>query len=299
MNKVRTPKERFEGLPDYAFEPHYVEIDGVRMHYVDEGQGDETVLCLHGQPSWSYLYRKMIPILAGKHRVVAPDFIGFGKSDKYTEIDAYTYEMHRDALVEFIKALDLTRITLVCQDWGGLIGLRVAGMLPERFDRLVIMNTGLPVGTEKTRFNIGFRIWQFYAMRVPSFTAGGIVQTATVNKIPDEVVAAYNAPFPDRSYMAGARKWPSLVPIKKTDPAAGDMRAAREALAKWDKPAQVMFSDGDPLTRHYAEIFRELIPTAKERPEITIKGAGHFLQEDQGQKIAGRIIEFIEETPID
>jgi len=294
MPVIRTPDERFENLPGYPFEPNYVEINNMRVHYVDEGAGDEVVLCLHGEPSWSYLYRKMIPILAKKHRAVAPDFIGFGRSDKYTEVEEYTYEMHRDMLKSFIEALDLSNITVVVQDWGGLVGLRVVTMLPDRFSRLVIMNTGLPTGEEDV--SEAFMNWRNFVERTPDLPIGMIISGATVQgkDIPPEVVAAYEAPFPGPEYKAGAKAWPLMVPISPDSPVSPEMRAAREGLAKWDKPALVMFSDQDPITKGGDKPFRERIPTAKDQPEITIKDAGHFLQEDKGEEIAERILEFMD-----
>ncbi len=296
MHVIRTPEERFSHLPDFPYEPHYLEINGLRIHYLDEGSGD-PVVCLHGEPTWSFLYRKMIPLLASGHRVVAPDFVGFGRSDKYTDAGEYTYEMHRDTLLKFIEALDLDRITEVVQDWGGLIGLRVAGMIPERFRRLVIMNTGLPTGDE----NIpeAFLNWRNFVERTPDLPIGMIVQGATMQgqNIQKEVVAAYEAPFPDASYKAGARAWPLMVPIKPDDPASAELRLARQGMARWEKPALVMFSDNDPITKGGELFFRALIPTAKDQPEIVIRDAGHFLQEDKGEEIARQIVQFIARSP--
>jgi haloalkane dehalogenase len=294
MPVIRTPDERFENLPGYPFEPNYVEINGMRVHYVDEGSGDEVVLCLHGEPSWSFLYRKMIPILSEKHRVVAPDFVGFGKSDKYTEVSEYTYEMHRDTLTGFIEALDLSNITVVVQDWGGLIGLRVVTMIPERFSRLVIMNTGLPTGEEE--ISEAFMNWRNFVENTPDLPIGMIVSMATVQgkDVPPEVVAGYEAPFPGPEYKAGAKAWPLMVPISPDSPVSPEMRKAREGLTKWTRPALVMFSDQDPITKGGDRPFRERIPSAKDQPEITIKDAGHFLQEDKGEEIAERILEFMD-----
>ncbi len=295
MPIVRTPEERFKNLPDYGFKPNYVEINGCRVHYLDEGRG-EIILCLHGEPSWSFLYRKMIPILAKKYRVLAPDFIGFGKSDKYTEMSEYSFQMHRDTLTGFIETLKLKDITLVCQDWGGLIGLRVATEMPERFARLVIMNTGLPTGD--IEMGEGFMQWRTYVENTPDLPIGQLMQMAMAD--PDhmtpEIMAAYEAPFPDRRYKAGAQMWPLLVPIRPDDPGADSMRLAREVFSKWKKPCLVMFSDGDPITRGGDLFFRALVPSASEQPEITIKGAGHFLQEEKGEEIADHIAAFIERT---
>ena len=298
MPIIRTSDERFVDLPGYPFTPHYVQAGPARMHYVDEGHG-ETILCLHGEPSWSYLYRTMIPPLAaGGNRVIAPDLIGFGRSDKYIDVADYTFQMHHDALVAFLDALALTDLTLVCQDWGGLLGLCLAAELPDKFARLVIMNTGLPTGDEPaTR---GFLAWQAFALHSPDLPIGRIIRSGTAqgDQMPDAVVAAYEAPFPDGSYKAGAKAFPALVPTSSDQEASAPLRHARRALARWRKPALVMFSDGDPITKGGDAFFRRLIPSAKDQPEITIAGAGHFLQEDKGEELAAHILAFLERTPL-
>ena len=297
MPLIRTPDERFENLPGWPYASRYVEVNGARIHYVDEGAG-ETILCLHGEPTWSYLYRKMIPLLAARHRVVTMDFVGFGRSDKYTEIKEYSYRMHHDTLVGFIEALDLRDITLVCQDWGGIIGLPVATEMPERFARLVIMNTGLPGGDMP--LGEGFMHWRAFAERVGRDMPVGLViaRSAVSVEITPEIQAAYEAPFPDGRYKAGVAAFPLLVPLKEKDPGAAAIRQARQALMRWEKPALVMFSDSDPVTGGADKLFRKLIPSAGKQPEIVIKDAGHFLQEEKGEEIAGHILAFMERTSV-
>ncbi|MHA2064216.1 MAG: haloalkane dehalogenase [Candidatus Thorarchaeota archaeon] len=293
MPIIRTPDERFENLPDFPYEPHYIEIKGLRVHFIDEGEGN-IILCLHGEPSWSYLYRKMIPpLVKAGYRVIAPDFIGFGRSDKYTERSEYSFELHYDTIENLVSSLDLANITLVCQDWGGMIGLTVAAMNPDRFARLVIMNTFLPTGEEQ--LSEGFLAWRAFAERTPDLIASMVVRGATISgrSLPPEVLAAYDAPFPDKRYKAGMQIFPLLVPITPDMQGATEMKEARKRLADWNKPALVMFSDSDPVMVGYDRFFRELIPTAKEQPQITIEQAAHFLQEDKGEEIAQYIIEFL------
>ena len=295
MRLLRTPDERFENLPGFPYEPHYVEAHGIRMHYIDVGDGD-PVLCLHGEPSWSYLYRKMVPRLSRDHRVIAPDLIGFGRSDKPAERSDYTYALHYDALVSFVTALDLQCITLVCQDWGGLLGLPLVAEHQDRFIRLVIMNTGLPDG--KHVLGPGFMRWREMAAQMQDMPVGAVLQMGTVTDLPDTVRAAYDAPFPNASYKSGAHQFPLLVPLSADDEAVPYMRHAKEVLAQWKKPALVLFSDRDPVTGGGDRVMRDLIPAAKEEAEITIRDAGHYLQEDKGEEIAGHIAAFLQRRPV-
>jgi haloalkane dehalogenase len=298
MRCLRTPDERFASLPGYDFAPHYLEVPDdeggtLRVHYLDQGPRDgQVVLCMHGEPSWSYLYRKMIPVLVGAgHRVVAPDLVGFGRSDKPTEQTDYTYARHVAWMTALVVELDLEGITLVCQDWGGLIGLRIAAENPERFARLCVANTGLPTG-EQTMPE-AFMNWREFSRTAPEFPVGAIINGGTTTDLPPEVVAAYDAPFPDDSYQAGARIFPSLVPIAPDDPAAEANQRAWEVLKRWDKPVLTAFSDSDPITRGGESVFHKLVPGAHGEPHTTIEGGGHFLQEDRGEVLARVIVDWM------
>lgn len=297
MPIIRTPEERFANLPGYTFKPNYLHVNDARVHYVDEGDG-EVILCLHGEPTWSYLYRHMIPPLSERFRVIAPDFIGFGRSDKYTEQNEYSFDMHMNTLKVFIESLDLERITLVVQDWGGLIGLGVLADMPERFSRLVIMNTGLPTG--ETAPTKGFLTWRKYAERTADLPVGKIIQRSAApgNQLAEDIIAAYEAPFPTQEYKAGAQVWPLLVPVNIDDPGADQMRKSKEVLMKWEKPALVAFSDSEPITKGGDRFFRKIIPSAAKEPEVIIERAGHFLQEEKGAEIAQKIIDFSLRNPI-
>ena len=296
MQVFRTSDERFANLAGFNFDPHYLEISGLRVHFLDEGSAEVTpVLLLHGEPSWCYLYRKMIPILtAAGHRAVAPDLIGFGRSDKLPNRDDYSYQFHVDIVAGFVEALDLTEITLVGQDWGGLIGLRVAAEHPDRFARLVASNTALPTGDRP--MSESFLRWRDYSQRVPLLHCGEIVKGACQSQLKPEVVAAYDAPFPDESFKAGARAFPMLVPISPDDPAAAPNQRAWEVLRRWEKPFLTAFSDGDPITRGQDVVFQRLVPGAQGQPHTTIIGAGHFLQEDKGEELAAVVVDFIART---
>jgi pimeloyl-ACP methyl ester carboxylesterase len=288
----RTPDDRFRSLPGYPFSPHYLETGGARMHYVDEGRG-EVVLCLHGEPTWSFLYRKMIPPLARHYRLLAPDFFGFGRSDKFTERAEYSFQMHRDSLVAFMDRLGLDGITLVAHDWGGLIGLRVVGEMPDRFTRLVLMNTALGTGEPP---GPGFMAWRAYMATNPDLDVAALLARAIAQdaSLPPDVLAAYAAPFPDRSYKEGVHAFPMLVPITPDAPGAAASRAARDVLAKWTRPCLLMFGDKDPVLGVPAgRVLERLIPSAGEL--IVIRDAGHFLQEDRGEELAARILAFMQD----
>ena len=298
MDVLRTPDERFAGLPDFPFQPRYVEVpsgDGgtLRLHYLDEGPPDAgPVLLMHGEPSWAYLYRKMISVLVDAgHRAVVPDLVGFGRSDKPARREDYTYQRHVDWMRAFIETLDLRDITLFCQDWGGLIGLRLAAEHTDRFARIVAANTGLPTGDQTP--GEAFLRWQRYSQETPEFHIGGIIKGGCATDLPSEVIAAYDAPFPDDSYKAGARVFPALVPTAPDDPAAEPNRKAWDVLRRWEKPLLTAFSDSDPITRGGERPLQKLIPGAAGQPHTTIVGAGHFLQEDKGPELAVVVADFI------
>ncbi len=286
MDVFRTPDERFEDLPGYSYEPNYVEVDGLRLHHVDEGSGS-TVLCFHGEPSWSYLYRHMLERLVGEgHRVVCPDLVGFGRSDKPTDQAWYTYERHCETVTRHLDQVELEDVTVVVQDWGGPIGLRWAVEHADRVGRLVILNTGLFTG----RVSKGFMAWREFAERTPDLPVGMIIQGATTTDLPEDVVAAYEAPFPNPESKAGAQRFPLLVPLSPDDPGVPEMQAVTDALRSWDEPALVAFSDTDPVFPFpkAGEQFTQLIPTAGE--QVRIEGAAHFLQEDRGCEIADAML---------
>ncbi|MFX1579107.1 MAG: haloalkane dehalogenase [Promethearchaeota archaeon] len=314
---LRTPESRFENLPEFLFSPNYMEIDGLRIHYVDEGPNDtHPILLMHGEPSWSYLYRKMIPpLVESGYRTIAPDLIGFGKSDKPLSTKSHSYQRHVDIMLEFVRQLSLQNITMFCQDWGGLIGLRVVGEDPERFARIIVANTGLPSAKgfnarigyplfklrirrlrrnaeEEFRRNPNLMTWVAYTQSVPEIPIGDIAQSATVTKLSSEVVKAYEAPFPDASYKAGPKIMPYLVPSQLS----ANRKVWDNVLTKWRKPFLTAFSDKDPITSGNEKYFQKMIPGARDREHVTIKNAGHFLQEDKGEELAQVILDFCESS---
>ncbi|HUY64541.1 MAG TPA: haloalkane dehalogenase [Acidimicrobiales bacterium] len=305
MKSLRTPDERFHDLPGFTFEPHYVEVpagdgDGtLRVHYLDEGPAHaaETILLMHGEPSWCYLYRTMVtPLVGAGFRVVAPDLVGFGRSDKPAERGEYTYARHVEWMrAALFDALDLSGLTVVGQDWGGLVGLRLVAEHPGRFRRVVAANTGLPTGD--TSMGEAFLAWQRFSQETPEMPVGRIVSGGCTTDLATEVVAAYDAPFPDESYKEGARQFPLLVPTSPDDPATAANRSAWEVLKEWDKPFLCAYSDSDPITKGADQLFLALVPGTKGQDHTTIAGGGHFLQEDRGHELAKAVIDFVHTNP--
>jgi haloalkane dehalogenase len=289
---VRTPDSRFANLPDYPFGPHYVDVDGLRVHYVDEGPREAApVLMLHGEPTWSYLYRSMIPVFAGAGmRAVAPDLIGFGKSDKPTSRDAYSYQQHMDWLTRWLETVDLRGITLICQDWGSLLGLRLAAENPDRFDQIVVANGFLPTGDRDP--GPAFKIWRAFAAYSPIFPIGRIVATGTRRSLSPGERAAYDAPFPSTKYKVAARAFPALVPTSPEDPAAPANLRAWDALGRWEKPFLTLFGKHDPILGKADGPLLEHVPGTKGQPHDRLAG-GHFIQEDVGPEIAQRTVDWI------
>ena len=296
MDVLRTPQDRFKGLADWPYEPSFVNVNGVRIAYYDVGPPrSSVVLLLHGEPTWSYLYRSVIPPLtAAGFRVFAVDLVGFGQSDKPASPSDYTYQRH----VEWLEAvvidhLDLSDATMFCHDWGGLIGLRLVARHSERFARVVAANTYLPTGKQPPGGD--FLSWREYSQAAPVLQIGNIVDSASLTNLPPEVIAAYDAPFPDERFKAGARQFPVLVPITPDDPASGPNTEARKQLHHYDQPFLTVFSDSDPVTAGQDALLRELIPGSAGQPHQTVRG-GHFLQEDAGPEIASILIDFIGST---
>ncbi|WP_422360016.1 haloalkane dehalogenase [Reichenbachiella sp.] len=289
---VRTPEDRFANLIGYPFEAHYLEVEeSLRMHYLDEGPEDgPLILLLHGEPSWSYLYRKMIPGLV-KHnfRCIAPDLIGFGKSDKYVDKEAYSYQKHLDWLTSFIEKLDLRDITLFCQDWGGLTGLRLITEMGDRFARVVASNTALPTGN--IPMPDSFMQWREFSQHSPEFDIGKVLDMGTVQPLFEEVISAYNAPFPSEEYKAGARMFPTLVPVDENDPEALNNQKAWELLMQWKKPFLTIFGDEDRIMKGADQVFQKLVPGAQDQKHQTLH-AGHFIQEEKGEELSDLVVQF-------
>lgn len=303
MEFLTTDMQCFAQISDFDYAPHYIQVDDnegglLNLHYIDEGPKDgNVVLMLHGEPSWSYLYRKMItPVVNAGHRVIAPDLIGFGKSDKPTKRSDYTYQRHLDWIRQIILQLKLTDITLVCQDWGGLIGLRLVAEHTGLFARVLAANTMLPTGDHAP--NEAFLNWQRFSQEVEVFPVSGIIKGATVTEVSAEVLAAYDAPFPDESYKAGVRQFPLLVPTTPEDPASAANRLAWQALQQFTKPFITAFSDADPVTAGGDKIMQKLIPGCKGQAHTIISQGGHFLQEDQGEHLAHVLLTFMQANPL-
>jgi haloalkane dehalogenase len=297
MTVLRTPDDRFEDLPGFAFEPHYCEVDDaelgpLRIHFLDEGPAHgPVVLCLHGEPTWSYLYRKMIPVFAEAGlRVVAPDLVGFGRSDKPSERSDYSYARHVQWMKDWLVAMGLCDVTLLGQDWGGLIGLRMVAELPERFSRFSLSNTGLPTGDRP--INEAFHKWRAFSQEDPEFDTGYIVNLFGHGNLTEAEVEAYRAPFPSDEYKAGARQFPMLVPTDPDDPASVANRAAWKVLMQWHKPALMCFSDADPIMAGGDKPFLKLVPGTRDQPHITLSGR-HFIQEEDGETWARAVVGWV------
>jgi len=304
MKFLRTDDSCFDNLPDYAFSPNYLMVDDfeggqLRVHYLDEGPKDAApILLMHGEPSWCFLYRKMIPLLtAAGHRVIVPDLIGFGRSDKPSNRLDYTYQRHVDWMSSVLQQLQLKDITLVCQDWGGLIGLRLAAEHSDNFSGIVAANTMLPTGDHDP--GEAFKNWQKFSQETPEFNAGKIIKGGTTTELSAAVISAYNAPYPDESYKEGARQFPLLVPISPDDPAAEKNRAAWKVLSQWQKPFLTAFSDTDPITKGGDKLMQKLIPGTAGQQHTTIVNGGHFLQEDQGEKLAEVVVNFVKSNRVE
>jgi haloalkane dehalogenase len=288
MGVYRTPKSRFDRLPEFDFQPHYLDQDGLRMHYLDEGEGD-PVLLLHGEPTWSFLYRKLIPPLAGVGRCVAPDYFGFGRSDKPTERAWYSYERHVASITRLVHELDLRKITLVVQDWGGPVGFRFAVENPDRVAKIVVMNTGIGARAPSDEW---LRFQAFMRRVGTEIEAGQLVRMSLVQPTTDEIIAAYDAPFPVPESRIGIVQFPELVATSADHPSGPAMLAVRDRLRELKRPALVLFSDSDPIfSRRAAEVMAELLPEAELDPPV--EGAGHFLQEDRGEVLGRRIAEWL------
>lgn len=296
MDILRTPPDRFRDLPDFPWEPHHADVGDLRIAWVEDGPEDgPPVLLLHGEPSWSFLYRRVIPGLARAGlRAVVPDLPGFGRSDKPARIPDYTAGRLVGWMEGWMDAVGLDDVTLVGQDWGAIVGLRMAANRPDRFRRIVVANGALPTGRGPA--SIVFHAWRAFARWTPVFPAGLVVQVGTARRLSRAERAAYDAPFPDASFQAGARALPRLVPMSEDDPGAADNRAAWTELERWEKPLLTAFSDGDPVTRGLDAVFRERVPGARGQRHVTLEGGGHFLQEDCGPRLARVVADFVRRT---
>ncbi len=290
MDFVRTPDDRFADLPDFPYAPKYVEVGGLRMAWLDEGPADgPTMLLLHGEPTWSYLYRRMIPpLVEAGYRCVVPDLIGFGRSDKPTNPDDYTYENYIAWMTEFMDVVDLPTATLFAQDWGGLIGLRLVSARPDRFDRVAVGNTALPIGLSA---GPGFDGWLAYSQKADFTACGQLLQRSVVGReLSDAELAAYEAPFPDESYTIGARVFPTLVPITPEHPQVEENKAAWKVLEAWEKPFLTLWGTDDPVLGHLGSAFIDRIPGAAGQPHQKFSPGGHFIQDDRGEDLAAALV---------
>lgn len=294
MELLRTPDERFNDLPDFPYQSFYIEVEGIRIHYLDEGKNEEDqILLMHGEPSWSYLYRTMILLLVNTgFRILAPDLVGFGKSDKPRYKKDHSYANHVRWIEKWLVQLNLHNITLFCQDWGSLIGLRVAIANQDRFKRIVLSNGGLPTGAG--RMSDAFLQWLKFSQTSPDFEVGAILQKGTVIDLQEDVLDAYRAPFPDESFLTGPRIMPSLVPTSPEDPEHEPNSQALEQYRHWTKPFLTCFSDSDPITGGGDRLWQKIVPGAQGQNHTTVKGGGHFIQEDCGPELAQIIIDFID-----
>lgn len=290
---LRTDDACFAGIADFPYPPVYTMLGALRVAHVDAGPRDgPAVLLMHGEPTWSYLYRKMIPVLVDAGcRVIAPDLVGFGRSDKPAHAADYSYERHVRWMMAWLEANDWRHLTLFCQDWGSLIGLRLVAGAPERFDRVVLANGGLPTGTMPVPR--AFHLWRAFARYSPWFPIGRIVRSGCAKGLSPEAAAAYDAPFPTRRHRVAARVFPGFVPTTPDDPERARNEAAWEVLKRFDKPFLTLFSSRDPVTKGGERIFQAKVPGAKGQPHTTIRGAGHFLQEDQGETVARHVAAFM------
>lgn len=290
MEILKPDLAAFNDIPDFNYPPQFVDFNGAQMHYIDEGTGD-IIMALHGQPTWSYLYRKFIPVL-NNYRFIAPDFVGFGKSDKLKNWEDYSFDFHLESIINLIEKKSLNNINLIVQDWGGLIGLSLLSEIKDKIKSLIILNTFLPKGD---KLPLSFKMWQFYCRKHPSLPISKIIQKYTHSKLDAQVLKAYDLPFPNKEYKSGPVSFPQIVPATSTDQGVDKLLKAREVLSTWKKPALVMFSDNDPMFSGKEHFFLKHIPSCKNQPQIIIPEAGHFLQEDKGEQIANYIKLFLEQ----